>query len=322
MVIMVTGANGFVGRLLCDLLRRRGDRVIAAVRNSGSAPPFASAEYVAGNLTSLPDLQSGMRGIDCVVHLAGRAHIMRENNPDSEQEFLRSNALVTHHLATQAAAAGVRRLVFLSSIKVNGEVTTDRPFRESDPPTPLDAYGRSKLAAENALRKISAETGLEAVVIRPPLIYGPGVKANFRILMHAVAKGYPLPLASVNNRRSLVSLWNLCDLISICTDHAGAAGETFLVADEDDLSTPELCRELGKSLQKPARLFPVSICLLKFAGRLLARCDMVERLIGSLQVDWSKTNRILGWYPPLSSENGLARTTRWYLDSIKTGNWG
>ena len=320
MNIMVTGANGFVGRSLCDFLRRRGDRVVAAVRNSGSAPPFASAEYVAGNLTSLPDLQSGMRGIDCVVHLAGLAHIKRESNPDSEKAFLCSNALVTHHLATQAASAGVRRLVFLSSIKVNGEVTTDRPFRESDPPTPLDAYGRSKLAAENALRKISANTGLEVVVIRPPLIYGPGVKANFRILMHAVAKGYPLPLASVDNRRSFVSLWNLCDLISICTNHAGAAGETFLVADEDDLSTPELCRELGRLLETPARLFPVSIWLLRFAGRLLSRGDMVERLIGSLQVDWSKTTRILGWYPPLSSENGLSRTTRWYLDFIKIGN--
>jgi nucleoside-diphosphate-sugar epimerase len=260
---------------------------------------------------------AAMKGIDCVVHLAGRAHMMQERGPDTEKIYFHSNVLATSHLAAQAAVAGVRRFVYLSSIKVNGESTTDRSFSESDPPAPLDVYGRSKLSAENEIIAVAADTGLETVVIRPPLIYGPGVKANFRSLMQAVECGLPMPLAMVDNRRSLVSLWNLCDLISCCLDHPRAIGETFMVSDGRDMSTSELIRALGFVLNRPARLFPIAPALLRIAGRLLGRGDMIERLIGSLQVDSSKVHRLLDWYPPLSIEEGLSRTGRWYLDNCR-----
>lgn len=312
--IFVTGASGFVGRTLCEELQMRGHRVIAAVRSGDACGRVASDECVVGDLAELPSLGRVLSKIDCLVHLAARVHVMRDKERDPNAAFLRSNAMATQHVAEQAAAAGVKRLIFLSSIKVQGEATTGRPFREYDLPNPLDPYGRSKLAAENALFKVASETGLEVVIIRPTIIYGPGVKANFRLLMNSIFRGVPLPLASVDNRRSLVSLWNLCDLIACCIDHAGAAGETFLVSDGRDLSTPELIRALGSSLDRRARLFPVAPSLLRILGRLLARENMVERLIGSLQVDITKVNRLLGWHPPLSSEEGIARTGRWYLD--------
>ena len=302
--ILVTGASGFVGMALCEDLARRGERVIAAVRSPGTAPPTASLERVVGDLAALPDLGDALAGIDCVVHLAARAHVMRDRDPDPERAFRRANATATRHLAEQAATAGVRRLVFLSSVKVNGESTAGQPFRETDSPAPRDAYGRSKQAAEDALREVAAGTGLEAVVIRPPLVYGPGVKANFRALMSAVAKGLPLPLASIDNRRSLVGIWNLCDLIATCIRHPGAAGETFLVSDGQDLSTPDLIRALGRSLGRPARLFPVPPGLLRAVGSVVGRGDRVERLIGSLQIDASKAMHRLAWQPPVAVRRG------------------
>lgn len=318
--IFVTGANGFVGQALCARLREGNDHVVAAVRSREGARGATSTEWVVGDLAGLPNLSEALADIDCVVHLAARAHVMRDRERDPELAFQRSNVLATRHIAQQAAAAHVKRLIFLSSVKVQGERSSVRPLQETDLPNPLDAYARSKLEAEHALHSVAAETGLEVVIIRPPLIYGAGVKANFLNLTRAVASGLPLPLASVDNRRSLVSVWNLCDLIHRCIAHPGAAGETFLVADGRDLSTPELVRSLGRALGRPARLFPVPPTLLRIAGRMLGRGDMVERLIGSLQVDRSKAVRQLGWCPPLSIEEGLTRTARWYLETKRMGH--
>jgi len=295
---------------------------MAVVRSTDHERRPGWAEWAVGDLADLPNLSQPLRGVDCVVHLAARAHVMRERARDPDSAYFRSNVLTTRHIAAQAALADVRRLVFVSSVKVLGEATDGCPFRESDTPAPADAYGRSKLAAENALREVAATTGLETVVIRPPLVYGPGVKANFRNLMAAVARGLPLPLASIDNRRSIVSLWNLCDLIVRCIGQGAAAGETFLVADGRDLSTPELVRSLGCALGRRARLFPVAPILLRIGGRLLGRGDQMERLIRSLQVDASKAARLLGWEPPLSTQEGLARTARWYLDERTAGNRG
>lgn len=319
--ILVTGASGFVGKALCADLARRGERVVAAVRSPGTAP-LTSLERVVGDLAAMPDLGAALAGIDCVVHLAARAHVMRDRDPDPESAFRYANTVATRHLAGQAASAGVRRLVFLSSVKVNGESTAAQPFRETDEPAPQDAYGRSKHAAEDALREVAAGTGLEIVVIRPPLVYGPGVKANFSALMAAVAKGVPLPLASIENRRSLVGIWNLCDLIATCIRHPGAAGETFLVSDGQDLSTPDLIRALGHGLQRPARLFPVPPGLLRAAGSVVGRADRVERLVGSLQVDASKAMRRLAWQPPVAALEGIDRTARWYLKDRSAGARG
>jgi UDP-glucose 4-epimerase len=317
--ILVTGASGFVGRALCADLARRGERVVAAVRSPGTAPPTGGSERLVGDLAALPDLGDALAGIDCVVHLAARAHVMRDRDPDPEFAFRRANAMATRHLAERAALAGVKRLVFLSSVKVNGEATAGQPFRETDPPAPLDAYGRSKQEAESALREIAASTGLETVVIRPPLVYGPGVKANFRALMTTVAKGLPLPLASIDNRRSLVAVWNLCDLIATCVRHPGAAGETFLVSDGQDLSTPELVRALGHALGRPARLFPMPPGLLRAVGSVVGRGDQVDRVIGSLQVDGSKAMHLLAWQPPIAIDEGIDRTARWYLQDRSAG---
>lgn len=320
--ILVTGASGFVGRPLCTELAKRGERVVSAVRSRGAAPPAADVERVVGDLAELPDLRDALAGIDCVVHLAARTHVMRDRDPDPESAYWRANALATRHLAEQAAGAGVRRFVLLSSIKVNGESTVGRPFRETDPPAPKDAYGRSKHAAETALLELAASSGLEAVVIRPPLVYGPGVKANFRTLMSAIASGLPLPLASVDNRRSLVGIWNLCDLIATCIAHPDAVGEIFLISDGEDLSTPDLARALGRSLGRPARLFPLSPQRMRAAGSLIGLGDQVERLVGSLQVDASKARHRLAWQPPVAVDEGIDRTARWYLRNRGVGGCG
>ncbi len=267
---------------------------------------------VVGDLADAPDLREALAGVAAVIHLAGRAHVMRETAADVDGAFRRANVEATHQLAAQAAAAGVRRFVFLSSVKVNGERTGDRPFTEADAPAPEDAYGRSKQAAEQALHGIAAATGLEVAIIRPPLVYGPGVKANFLRLLRLVERGMPLPLASVRNRRSLVGVSNLCDLIVRCLAHPAAAGETFLVSDQQDLSTPELIRAIAAAMGRPARLVPFPVAALRLAGRLAGQGDAVERLVGSLQVDSTKATRLLGWTPPVFIEEGLRRTAAWY----------
>lgn len=259
---------------------------------------------IVGNIDSFTRWEGAVSGVDTVIHLAARVHMMNDTSTDPLAEFRRVNTEGTLNLARQAAEAGVRRFIFLSSVKVNGETGF---FRESDVEDPQDPYAISKCEAEQGLRRIAAETGMAVVIIRPPLVYGPGVKANFQSLMRAVGKGVPLPLGAIDNRRSLVGIDNLVDLIVTCIDHPAAANETFLVSDGEDLSTPELVRRIARALGKPARLFPVSPALLKAAATLLGRREAVERLLSSLQVDISKTRDLLGWRPPVSVDAGLTR---------------
>jgi nucleoside-diphosphate-sugar epimerase len=316
-IALVTGATGFVGAHLIPALQGAGWTVRAAVRSSaGVVLPEGVDRVAVGDLAQAPDLRDALAGIDVVIHLAGRAHVVRETAADVDRIFGRVNVAATRHLADQAAVAGVRRFVLLSSVKVNGERTGDRPFTEADVPAPEDAYGRSKQEAEQALRAVGAATGLAVAIVRPPLVYGPGVKANFLRLLRLVDRGVPLPLGSVRNQRSLIGVWNLCDLIVACATHPAAAGETFLASDQRDLSTPELIRLIGHALGRPARLFPFPVTALRQAGRLAGQGDAVERLVGSLQVDSTKATRLLGWQPVVGVEEGLRRTGEWYLRSI------
>lgn len=239
---------------------------------------------------------------------------MNENSSDPLAAFRAVNVEGTLNLARQAAGAGVGRFVYLSSVKVNGEKTdAGHPFTADDAVAPDDAYGQSKHEAEEALRALALETGIEVVIIRPPLVYGPGVKANFARLMHAVHRGLPLPLGAIDNRRSLVALENLVDLIVKCIEHPDAANQTFLVSDGEDLSTTQLLKKIGQALGKPSRLIPVPLVLLKLAGDLVGRGAAIQRLCGSLQVDIEKTRRCLDWTPPLSVDEGLKRVAEEYL---------
>lgn len=302
---MITGSSGFVGAtLLARLVRERSHIVRVACRSEMSLTAERVESEIVGNIDSFTRWEGAVSGVDTVIHLAARVHMMNDTSTDPLAEFRRVNTEGTLNLARQAAEAGVRRFIFLSSVKVNGETGF---FRESDVEDPQDPYAISKCEAEQGLRRIAAETGMAVVIIRPPLVYGPGVKANFQSLMRAVGKGVPLPLGAIDNRRSLVGIDNLVDLIVTCIDHPAAANETFLVSDGEDLSTPELVRRIARALGKPARLFPVSPALLKAAATLLGRREAVERLLSSLQVDISKTRDLLGWRPPVSVDAGLTR---------------
>ena len=286
---LVTGANGFVGGSLYAELIRQGHAVRRATR---SANPV------------LCDLER----VDAVVHLAARVHVMKETALDPLTEFRAVNVQASLNLARQAAAAGVKRFVFLSSVKVNGEFTpAGQAFTETDPPRPQDAYGQSKHEAEQGLREIAAQSGMELVIIRPPLVYGPGVKANFATLMRAVQRGWPLPLGAVHNQRSLVALDNLLDFIVTCLAHPQAANQTFLVSDGHDLSTAELVRGMARAAGVPARLLPVPVWALQAGAALLGKGNAVQRLCGNLQVDISKARSLLGWLPPVSVDEGLRR---------------
>lgn len=320
-MILLTGATGFVGSHLVPWLLAKGCDVRSAVREPTAEQVPGLEVLPVGDLTALPDLGGILRDVSVVVHLAGRVHALRRTT-DIGGEFRRANVDATRNLALQAAAHGARRFVFLSTIKVNGESTDGHSFSELDPPSPQDAYGISKYEAEVALWDIAAATGLEVVILRPPLVYGPGVKANFRRLLWLVRHRVPLPFGGVHNSRSLVSVWNLCDLISLCCDHPAAAGETFLVSDQHDLSTPELIRALGNAMGRPARLFACPPSLLRAPGRVLGRTDEVERLVGSLQADSTKATQRLGWRPPVAVEEGIARTSRWYLNLAGQPNFG
>lgn len=308
MTTLVTGASGFVGQVLCRRLHRDGIAVRGAVRTL--KVPQGETEHVAiGCLASETDLTTALRNVDQVVHLAARVHVMNDKSSDPWAEFRRVNVDGTVNLASQAAAAGVKRFVFLSSIKVNGEWTeAGRPFTADDIPAPEDPYGVSKYEAEQLLRQIAAETGMEVVIIRPPLVYGPGVKANFEAMMRWLARGVPLPLAAVTeNCRSLVALDNLVDLIVTCLHHPAAANQTFLVSDGEDLSTVQLLKRMGAAMGFPARLFYLPPAMLKLGASILNKPSIYQRLCGSLQLDIAKTNQRLGWTPPLSVDEGLQR---------------
>lgn len=315
--VLVTGASGFVGRALCMTLAAEGYRVRAVLRES--APRRASLQELGvtelvrmGEIGPDTDWTSGIEDVDAVVHLAARLHVMRETVGNSLAEFRRVNVEGTRSLARAAAEAGVRRLVFLSTLKVNGESSGEQGLSESDPPRPADPYAVSKWEAEQALHEIAGRTGLEAVILRPPLVYGPGVKDNFLRLMDWVARGVPLPLASIRNSRSLLYLDNLVAAIEACLREPSAAGETFLLKDGGDLSTPELIRQLARAMGGRARLLPFPVPLLALLGAAAGQSAAVTKLTGSLVVEDAKIRRVLGWRPPVSLERGLANTAGWY----------
>lgn len=306
MTTLVTGANGFVGSALCGRLCNNGVSVRGVVRTLKSLPDGAE-EVAIDNLFSETDWTSALRNVEQVVHLAARVHVLNDKNSDPFAEFRRVNVAGTANLARKAAAMGVRRFIFLSSIKVNGEFTQlGRPFSADDVPAPVDPYSTSKYEAEQLLRQIATETGMEVVIIRPPMVYGPGVKANFESMMRWLAHGVPLPLAAVtNNRRSLVALDNLVDLIVICLNHPAAANQILMVCDGEDLSTSDLLRRMGEALGRPAHLYYVPIVLLKLGATVASKPYIYQRLCGSLQLDIAKTRQLLDWLPPLSVDEGL-----------------
>ena len=324
MKCLITGANGFVGKELCAELLRQGYGVRATRRSAQSPSKTRMAvdsasvgmmyeEVVIGSIDDKTDWSTALVGGGVVIHLAARVHVMHDDANNPLAEFRRVNVAGTEHLARSAAASGVKRLVYVSSIKVNGGVTrAGKVFTETDEPAPQDPYSISKWEAEQALRRVAQETGLEVVIVRPPLVYGPGVKGNFAQMLDVLTRGVPLPLASVHNLRSLVYVRNLVDVLILCATHPAAAGQTYLVSDGEDVSTPELLRQLGVAMEHPARLFPCPPALLKLAGQLTGKAEQVERLLGSLRVDNGKLRSELGWTPPCTLEQGLRETAEWY----------
>lgn len=321
MRVLVTGASGFVGAGLCSALVAQAQTVRAAVRTAGSKPSAAGLDELAvGEIGAQTDWSTALAGVDCVIHCAARAHVMHETEADALTAYRAVNVAGTQRLAEQAAALGVGRLVFLSSIKVNGEKTAGgAPFSVSQVPAPEDPYGVSKWEAEQALWEVSAKTGLEVVVVRPPLVYGPGVKGNLLRLLRWVSRGVPLPLGAVHNQRSLIGLSNLVDLFLRCAEHSAAAGQTFLASDGHDLSTSRLIQLMAEGMNKPARLLPVPVGLLRAGGALLGKRGEIDRLVGSLQVDSRYTKEHLGWGPPVSVEDGVRKMARWYVAAQSEG---
>jgi nucleoside-diphosphate-sugar epimerase len=306
--VLVTGATGLVGSGVVPRLAAAGVETLACVRREIVSMPKGVRVVPVAELIANTDWRQVLAGVKSVVRLAARLHVTHDTAADPLTAFRAVNVDGTLNLARQAAAAGVKRFVFISSVKVNGEFTPPgRAFTEADAPNPQDAYGLSKHEAEEGLRQIASDTGMEVVIIRSPLVYGPGVKANFAALMRAVQRGWPLPLGAVHNQRSLVALDNLVDFIVTCITHPQAANQTFLVSDGQDLSTIELVRRLAQAAGVPARLLPVPVWALQAGARLRGKGDAVQRLCGNLQVDMSKARSLLGWVPPVSVQEGLRR---------------
>lgn len=318
--LLITGSNGFVGSALCSEAILRGFTVRGAIR---AAPSFqldikeTGLEKIAvGDISANTDWSHALLNCDVVVHLAARVHVMCDGTDDPLAEFRLVNTEGSEHLARCAAVSGVKRLVYVSSIKVNGEETTcDVRFLEEDQPSPQDAYGISKWEAEQALRRVATQIGLELVIVRPPLVYGAGVKGNFSQMLCAVRLGLPLPFSGVKNKRDLVYVGNLVDALIVCTTHIAAAGNTYLVSDGEVVSTPDLLRGLAKAIGVSSRIFSCPSSLLKLAGALTGKSRQMERLVGTLQVDSSKIRRELGWVPPYSFQQGLDHTVGKVRDS-------
>jgi len=303
MKILLTGATGFVGGAVLDKLKFNDVRVLGRSR-----PELAEVDFVAAEIKSNVNYLAALVGVGVIIHSAARVHIMDENVEDPLKAFRDVNTFGTLNLAQQAAVAGVKRFIFISSIKVNGEGTQlNEQYHYNDQALPEDAYGQSKSEAEIGLRKIAQETGMEVVIIRPPLVYGPGVKANFAAMMNVAAKNLPLPLGAIHNKRNLVALENLVDLIVTCIDHPKAANETFLVSDDQDVSTTELLNKMTVAAGKKPWLIPVPMKLIQLAATILGKKSVADRLCGNLQVDISHTKEVLNWTPPITLEQGLAR---------------
>lgn len=315
MRILMTGATGFVGRGLTPLLLQQGHEVTAAVRRVTTDLDLRVTQVLINDLSGNQNWQSLLSERDTVIHSAARVHVMSDDSSDPLAEYRKTNVEGTLNLARQSAEAGVKRFLFISSVKVNGEGTTPgNPYRAESQPAPLDPYGISKMEAEQGLRALSTKTGMEVVIIRPVLVYGPGVQANFLNMMRWLYKGVPLPLGAIHNKRSLVALDNLVDLIVTCLSHPAAANQTFLVSDGEDLSTTILLRKMGTALGKPARLLSVPNWLLETCAMMLGKQALAKRLCGSLQVDISKTRELLNWTPPISVDEALCKTAKHFLE--------
>lgn len=307
--ILVTGGSGFIGSSVIRCLNERGTQVIPVSKRglAGTIPK---------DLTSNESWCELLEPVDCIIHTAARVHVMSETSLDALAAYRYVNVSGTLNLARQAAKIGVRRFVFLSSVKVNGErmLSQGRPLSEVDTPLPQEPYGISKLEAEIGLFRLAEEYGMEVVVVRPPLVYGPGVKANFQAMMDWLIKGFPLPLGSLNNRRSMVGLGNLVDILLKCVEHPNAANQTFFVSDGVDVTTTDLLRRLGEALMHPARLIPIPSWIIEKGALAIGKQDIATRLCGSLQVDISKARSLLGWDPPITIDDELLRTARHFLD--------
>lgn len=313
MVIAITGATGFLG---CSLLRKLSSRyeVVALVRNE---PTFrlVDVEYrICGDLSPRQEWTKQLTGVDVVIHTAARAHVLNETAINPLAAYRTLNVESTLNLASQAAFQGVERFIFLSSIGVHGATTkVNEALQAEDALKPHNAYSTSKMEAELGLYEIAKDTGMEVVCIRPPLVYGPGVKGNFHSMLKWLSRGIPLPLGAIHNTRSLVGIDNLVDLIITTIDHPAAANQTFLVSDDEDLSTTDLLCRLGKALQKPARLLPFPTTVLEVAAQLVGKKTVAKQLLGNLQVDISRTKKVLGWSPSVSVDKGLQKTANWFL---------
>ncbi len=313
MRFLVTGSDGFVGSAMCNYLLSKSEEVVGSLRNEGLDAPIGIDAKVVGDLNSETYWEDALNGVDVVIHTAARVHVMSDESVDPLSEYRKVNVDGTVNLARNAAKKGIKRFIFISSIKVNGELTQDgNPFRADIDSMPLDPYGISKFDAENELKKISKETGMEFVIVRPPLIYGPGVKANFKKMVGWIAKGIPLPLGSIENKRSFVALDNLVDFLYRCATHSKAVNHTFLISDGHDLSTTELFKKVAFALGKRPRLLPVPVFILTAIGVVFRKADVVSRLVGNLQVDSTPAFELLGWRPVISVDNALKKVVEGY----------
>jgi UDP-glucose 4-epimerase len=310
--LLVTGANGFVGQALCGEALKQQYSVITVTRKNFHIPGQLQNVVIESYQESLA-LSNGLSQVDVVIHLAARVHVMNESENDALAAYRRVNVQNTLELASTAVAAGVKRFIYLSSIKVNGEQTfPGKPFTADDVPLPQDPYGISKLDAEVALLELGKASGMEIVIIRPPLVYGPGVGANFAAMMRAVSSGIPLPLGAIENQRSMVAIENLVDLILLCTQHPLAPGKVFLVSDDQDVSLSNLLRKLIAMMKVRTLLIPIPVPTIRFMAQVLGKRNVAQRLCGSLQVDIQKTKDLLGWKPPFTLDQGLQKTVRQY----------
>ncbi len=307
--ILVTGANGFIGRNLCAFLKEKGYFVRGAVRDNECGVSGVDEYIQVGDINESTDWQQALAGVDTIIHLAARVHIMNDPEADPVEAFRKVNVLGTERLARMAAKAGVKRFIFISSVKVNGE-GFQVPYTEKDAPAPQDAYGISKMEAEQVLASVAADTGLKTVVLRLPLVYGPGVKANFKNLIKIASSGLPLPFKGINNRRSFLYLGNLVDVIITCITHPLAVGETFMVSDGQDVSTPDLIKMIACAIKKKAVLFYLHPGILKALCKIVGKDEELEKLTGSLLVDSSKIKNLLGWRPSFTLEEGIRETVK------------